>query len=93
MPDGGTLSVLTSYDKEANIIRIKLSDTGKGIDNEVIGRIFQPFFTTRPKGTGLGLAITKRLIEQHDGTLSAENNPDGGAVFTISIPVSESKKE
>jgi signal transduction histidine kinase len=93
MPDGGTLSVMTSYDKEANIIRIKLSDTGKGIDNEVISRIFQPFFTTKPKGTGLGLAITKRLIEQHDGTLSVENNPDGGAVFTISIPVSESKKE
>jgi two-component system sensor histidine kinase AtoS len=93
MPDGGTLSVLTSYDKEANIIRIKLSDTGKGIDNEVISRIFQPFFTTKPKGTGLGLAITKRIIEQHDGTLNVENNQDGGAAFTISIPVSKSKKE
>jgi two-component system sensor histidine kinase AtoS len=91
MPEGGILSVISSYDKEANIIRIKLSDTGIGLDNEVINRIFQPFFTTKPKGTGLGLAITKRLIEQHDGSLIAENNPDGGAAFTISIPVSELK--
>ena len=90
MQDGGTLFVKTSYDAGENAVQIEISDTGKGIDEKVIAKIFQPFFTTKPKGTGLGLAITKRLIEQHGGDISAENNPGGGATFKIRLPV---KKE
>ena len=93
MPDGGTLAVKTSYHAEGNSIQIAISNTGKGIDEAVIGKIFQPFFTTKPKGTGLGLAITKRFIEQHGGDICVENNPGGGTIFNIFFPVKQLKKE
>jgi signal transduction histidine kinase len=63
-----------------------VSDTGKGIDQSIIDKIFVPFFTTKPKGTGLGLSISKRLIEQQDGTISVARNPTAGLVFTIDLP-------
>ncbi len=93
MPAGGTLTIKSSFDKKARIILIEISDTGEGIDERAAARIFQPFFTTKPKGTGLGLAITKRLIEQHDGAISANNNPEGGATFLISLPIKRDNKE
>jgi len=93
MPDGGTLSAKTSFLKDENSIQITISNTGKTIDEEIIGKIFQPFFTTKPKGTGLGLAITKLLIEQHRGTISAESTQSEGTVFRINIPVEQEKKE
>ncbi|MBI5576045.1 MAG: HAMP domain-containing protein [Deltaproteobacteria bacterium] len=87
MPNGGTLSVRTSHEKETDFLRIEFADTGKGIPRENIEKIFQPFFTTKPKGTGLGLAISKQLIEQHGGEISAADNPGGGTVFRILLPV------
>jgi len=89
MPNGGTLTVKTAYHKEIDSIGIDISDTGKGINERLRDKIFKPFFTTKPKGTGLGLAITKRLIEQHGGDICAVNNPGGGAIFCISLPVKE----
>ncbi len=89
MPEGGTIAVKTFYDKDVNSIHIEISDTGKGVDKKIINRIFQPFFTTKPKGTGLGLAITKRLVEQHEGSISVENRQGGGVVFHIVFPVKE----
>ncbi len=86
MPDGGTLHVKTYYEKSSRIICVKVSDTGKGIEAGCMKKIFQPFFTTKRKGTGLGLAIIKRLIEQHEGSIGVENNPQGGATFTIAFP-------
>ena len=86
MAHGGTITVKTSHDS-SSAIEISISDTGKGISKDVLEKIFQPFFTTKPKGTGLGLAISKQLIEQHGGTISGENNPDGGATFRIKIPI------
>jgi len=91
MKDGGILTVKTSYNKTENSILISISDTGKGIERELADQIFFPFFTTKPKGTGLGLAITKRLIEQHKGLLTFENNPAGGATFMISLPVKQNE--
>jgi signal transduction histidine kinase len=55
--------------------------------------LFQPFFTTKLKGTGLGLSITKRLIEQHGGSVQVRNSPDQGAEFTIMIPVRKETEE
>jgi signal transduction histidine kinase len=55
-------------------------------------KIFQPFFTTKPKGTGLGLAISKRLIEDHGGRIGVARNPGGGATFNISLPVTQSER-
>ncbi|HJW27874.1 MAG TPA: ATP-binding protein, partial [Saprospiraceae bacterium] len=86
MANKGTITVKTSHDSN-HAIEICISDTGKGINKDILDKLFQPFFTTKPKGTGLGLAITKQLIEQHGGTISAENNPGGGAIFRIKIPI------
>lgn len=87
MPDGGVITVRTAADESLNLLRVTVSDTGKGIDENSIHRIFQPFFTTKKQGTGLGLAIAKRLIEQHEGTISVRNNPGTGASFVITIPI------
>ena len=88
IPEAGTILVKTSVDL-SDSIRIVVSDTGKGIDEEEIGKIFQPFFTTKPKGTGLGLSICKRLIEQQNGTIHVARNPEGGLTFTIELPVEQ----
>jgi signal transduction histidine kinase len=87
MPGGGTLGVRTAIEKEPDLIRVEISDTGKGISEEHADKIFQPFFTTKPKGTGLGLAISKQLIEQHGGSISVTANPSGGTVFRIRLPL------
>ena len=65
---------------------IKIEDTGSGIDPSDIERIFIPFFTTKSKGHGIGLALAYRVITDHNGTLTATNNLDGGASFTIKLP-------
>jgi signal transduction histidine kinase len=87
MPNGGTLTVKTLHEAASPFLRVTITDTGSGIDKSVIQKIFLPFFTTKPKGTGLGLAITKRLVEQHGGNIRVANNPDGGASFTIDLPI------
>ena len=81
-PDGGQLAVA-----ERNPPNVEIFDTGSGIREELINKIFQPFFTTKPKGTGLGLAISRQMIEQHDGTITVANRPGGGVLFTILLPV------
>ena len=85
MKDGGTLTLKTLYEAATQVVRIEISDTGKGISAAMMDKIFQPFFTTKPKGTGLGLAISKRLIEDHGGRISIEKNASGGATFIISL--------
>ena len=71
--------------KEWSIIEIE--DTGEGIPAQDIQRIFIPFFTTKSKGHGIGLALAHRVITEHGGTLAATNAPEGGAIFTIQLPV------
>jgi len=92
MTEGGTLKLETSYDAPSDKIQIRISDTGKGIPENFMDKIFQPFFTTKTKGTGLGLSIIRRLIEQHEGQISASNNATGGASFTIRLPVNGHKE-
>jgi signal transduction histidine kinase len=87
MPNGGMLHVRTAFDTGLSHISIEISDTGKGISPEHAEKIFQPFFTTKPKGTGLGLAISKQLIEQHGGSITAAGNPSGGTIFDIQLPL------
>ena len=68
-------------------VRIDVIDNGSGIPGDVISKIFNPFFTTRDTGTGLGLAIVHRLVECHDGIITATNNIDQkGAIFTVLLP-------
>lgn len=87
MPDGGTITVTTVYISDLNYVQITISDTGKGIDEKVKDKIFQPFCSTKPKGTGLGLAITRRFLDQRGGEICVGSNPGGGTVFYISYPV------
>ncbi|MDZ4803990.1 MAG: ATP-binding protein [Candidatus Eisenbacteria bacterium] len=89
MPDGGSLKVTTTVRRyragEANL-EVFISDTGRGIDPEIVERIFQPFFTTRPAGTGLGLPISLQIVRAHGGRITARNRAKGGAIFRLSLP-------
>jgi len=67
------------------VVRVAVRDTGVGIDME---RIFEAFYTTKADGMGMGLAIARSIIEAHGGELEAENNPDGGATLSFTLPVS-----
>jgi signal transduction histidine kinase len=66
---------------------IRIADTGPGIASADLGSVFNPFFTTKPEGMGMGLAIARTIVEAHHGTIAAENQPWGGALFTIRLPV------
>ncbi|MCU7837291.1 MAG: HAMP domain-containing protein [gamma proteobacterium symbiont of Taylorina sp.] len=66
---------------------LELSDDGMGFPEELLNNIFDPYVTNKPKGTGLGLAIVKKIIEEHGGSIAAENDVDGGAKITIRLPV------
>jgi PAS domain S-box-containing protein len=67
---------------------IAVSDTGDGISPENLKHLFEPFFTTKPNGMGMGLAISQTIIQAHGGRITATNNPDGGATFVITLPMS-----
>ena len=84
MPDGGLVRVAGS--KSDGFVEIAVEDSGVGIDPAIAERLLDPFFTTKPTGTGLGLAIVKRYAEGHDGTVSIENGPGGGARVIIRLP-------
>jgi hypothetical protein len=89
MPKGGELilRLKTVRLHGDRAIQIEIKDSGAGISEEVINRIFQPFFTTRAEGTGLGLSICSRIVEQHQGKIRALNSPTGGAIFRVTLPV------
>ena len=87
MPRGGELGVRTRLEEDGERIRVEVSDTGVGIREDLIDKVFLPFYTTKQKGTGLGLAISRQLVEQHDGSISVANRSGGGALFTILLPV------
>ncbi|MBI5558365.1 MAG: HAMP domain-containing protein [Deltaproteobacteria bacterium] len=85
IPAKGVITITTQ--KESNAAtQIIIADTGKGISPENLSKIFNPFFTTKPKGTGLGLAICKRLIELHNGTIHVSSTPGEGTTFYITLP-------
>jgi two-component system sensor histidine kinase HydH len=68
-------------------IRITISDNGPGIDNEIVPSIFNPFFSTKAEGTGLGLTNALKFVEQHGGTIHADQRNEGGATFTLIFPL------
>lgn len=67
--------------------RIAILDNGCGIEQEALGKLFRPFYTTKSDGTGLGLAVVQKIIVQHGGQVEARNRPEGGAAFTITLPL------
>ncbi len=69
------------------MILIRVIDNGPGISEEIRHSLFKKFFSTKgSKGTGLGLVVTRKIVEEHKGTISIESEPDKGAIFSISIP-------
>ena len=95
MPDTGTLTVLAESDDESKSIGIKISDTGKGIEDADIKNIFQPFFTTKgpSEGTGLGLAVSSTLIKEHNGEINVESKVGEGTTFVVTLPVEKQSSE
>lgn len=85
---GGHVQVKFARPPERSAARqfhLSVRDSGAGIEPEILDRIFNPFFTTKDTGTGLGLAIVHRIVEAHDGTITASNEESGGARFEIRI--------
>jgi PAS domain S-box-containing protein len=87
MPQGGKLTVKTVETR--GYVEISFMDTGIGISQENMSKIFQPLFTTKAKGIGIGLAICKKIIEQHDGTINVESKVGEGTILTIKLPRKE----
>ncbi|MFO7987144.1 MAG: histidine kinase dimerization/phospho-acceptor domain-containing protein [Desulfatiglandaceae bacterium] len=85
----GQIRIKTAFDPLHQHILISFSDSGPGIPNEVMDKLFTPFFTTKENGmgTGLGLNVSRDIIRKHGGSLEAKNQPEGGAVFVIRLPV------
>jgi PAS domain S-box-containing protein len=67
-------------------VRVSVKDLGTGIDENRVGRLFEPFYSTKPDGMGMGLSISQRIIRDHGGTMEASNNPEGGATFAFWLP-------
>ncbi len=86
MEKGGELRVEAVLRPEKRRAEIRISDSGPGIHQEDLSRIFDPFFSTKKKGTGLGLAITAKIIEVHEGELSVESGEGRGTTFKIYLP-------
>ncbi len=88
MPHGGTLTIATSKAPDGDRVRLRVKDTGTGMDRETRERIFEPFFTTKEesKGTGLGLATVYGIVQQSGGHIEVESTPGEGSLFTLVFP-------
>jgi signal transduction histidine kinase len=83
MPGGGVVTVRLFSDR--NCANIEVADTGSGIPKNILPRIYDPYFSTKPRGSGMGLAVCQKIIQQHGGTIGCETSPEGTA-FRIRIP-------
>ncbi len=102
MPDGGVIQVTAEnavIDENADLplrggryTRITISDEGQGIPDDILPRIFDPYFTTKESGSGLGLAITYSIIKKHEGSISVESKKGEGTTFSIFLPASQQEE-
>ena len=88
------LEITTSLERSADgdYAAMTVCDNGPGFQRELLGRMFDPYVTSKPKGTGLGLAIVKKIIEEHGGRIDADNRPEGGARVRVVLPVQDSTR-
>jgi signal transduction histidine kinase len=93
---GDRISVHADYDsyKAPRLLRIAIEDNGPGIPADIVGKVFDPLFTTKSagKGTGVGLALCNRIVTSHGGTISVQSTPGSGARFVVDLPVSNPSK-
>jgi two-component system, sporulation sensor kinase E len=90
MPEGGTLTIRTLRTGED--VKIRVTDTGTGIPEKIMDKIFEPYFTTKPFGTGLGLTIVFKIIKEHFGDISVQSRTGEGATFILSLPIPQKEK-
>jgi two-component system NtrC family sensor kinase len=90
MPKGGRIDVRTGLAKERGMVRIEVADTGTGIPDEILSRIFDPFTSTKEegKGVGLGLAVVYGIIDAHGGVIDVKTEVGHGTTFTVTLPIS-----
>jgi nitrogen fixation/metabolism regulation signal transduction histidine kinase len=79
-------------DSQTSQAAIVVADNGPGFQRDLIGTVFDPYVTSKPKGTGLGLAIVKKIVEEHGGRIEADNPRTGGARIRIMLPLGESSR-
>jgi len=91
MPKGGNLGIAVAATNDE--LTISVSDTGTGIPEDMLTKIFEPYFTTKKSGTGLGLTITFKIIKEHSGDISLESKEGKGSTFTIHLPVPQKEKK
>lgn len=87
MPKGGRLTITAYYDYDAEEIVTTFCDSGCGISEDNLSRIFSPFFTTKKDGAGLGLSLALQIIELHKGKIHIESKPDYGTEVKVRLPV------
>jgi nitrogen fixation/metabolism regulation signal transduction histidine kinase len=89
-----TLEITTRLESggDAAYAVVTVCDNGPGFQRELLGRVFDPYVTSKPKGTGLGLAIVKKIVEEHGGRIDADNRPEGGARVRVVLPVKDSTR-
>lgn len=90
---GGKIRFASRLVPEKGAVEITVADTGGGIPEKSLDRIFDPFFTSKETGTGLGLAITHGIIEQHDGTIDVESKEGEGTTFRIHLPIARGEQD
>jgi two-component system sensor histidine kinase HydH len=93
MDNGGSLTVTLAKNSKKNGIEIKVSDTGKGITEDDLSHIFDPYFTTKASGTGLGLAIAHNIMEAHGGEITIESRLGQGTGVTIFLSYAGTRDE
>lgn len=86
MGQTGTLTVATQTGANRDSVALTIADTGTGIPERYLSKVFEPFFTTRPGGTGLGMCLTRRVVEDHKGTIAVRSAEGKGTTFTITLP-------
>ena len=92
-PRGGKITIKTDFQSEKDRIRIMVTDTGRGISDDVLPHIFEPLFSTKAKNTGLGLSLVYGIVEQHTGVIDVKSKVGEGTTFTIILPRVSSKEE
>lgn len=92
MAGGGVLTITATLNGNAESLKIKISDTGHGIDDYDRDHIFDPYYTTKSTGTGLGLAIVHKIVEAHGGAIDVESEPGRGTTMTLILPMHSERK-
>ena len=92
--DHGTITIHTGLNEGGDMVSIRFTDTGKGMDEATINKIFNPFYTTKPigQGTGLGLSLSYSIMNRHHGDINVDSTPGEGTTFSLLLPVKQAEK-